>query len=296
MHKSLTHSRISKVPILTCLICLCVFVRACLRDSYLGDPCKYTAVDVPLISVENAMPIRDDLQEAMSYVIARCERTSFFAMPIYTPQKRKLCRDRLGTNIREVETSGVLCRSIAANEYGQLSQMQRNTRGIIDRDSCVGIAQSEDDNSESKLDAATMMAPFLICFLFTTGGLIMRWGVDLIKFSAQAGAGFGIGFVILFVLGVAVTAAWEVLSVGEELLGEDGVIMEVIGNAFFLGIIGGVIGLISAVKKLAEAASAVVATPLADATAARAAELQSQNALVKRSNPAREEKDGDEED
>ena len=177
----------------------------------------YTAVDVPLISVENAMPIRDDLQEAMSYVIAR---------------------------------------SVAANEYGQLSQMQRNTRGIVDRDGCVGFAQSE-GNSESKLDAATMMAPFLICFLFTTGGLIMRWGLDMIAFSAKAGAAFGMGFVILFVLGFAATAARE-LSLGEE-LGD--VVVELIGNAFFLGLLGGVIGLIAQVKKLAEAKLADAADP-----------------------------------
>ena len=36
-----------------------------------GKLCTYTDVGVPLLSIENAMPIRDDLQEAMSYVIAR---------------------------------------------------------------------------------------------------------------------------------------------------------------------------------------------------------------------------------
>eukprot|EP01043_Picozoa_sp_COSAG02_P070858 COSAG02_NODE_12716_length_1504_cov_5.242670_1_plen_449_part_10 len=86
-----------------------------------GNQCKYAAVDVPLLSTENAMPIRDDLQQAMSYVIAR---------------------------------------KVASNEYAHLAQLQRNKRGIVKRDSCQGVSQADGPESKSKLDAFHMLAPF----------------------------------------------------------------------------------------------------------------------------------------
>ena len=179
------------------------------EEGYTGEPCKYAAVDVSLLTAENAMPISDELQQAMSYVVAR---------------------------------------EVAANGYGQLAQLQRNKRGIVKRDSCHGVTQSEGSQSESKLDAFHMLAPFSICFVCTTAGLLMRWGAVVAANRSASTAGFFLGFCVLFTVGGCASLAWELAS-GEEI---DEVSGEIILNAFAMGCLGGVLNLIRRARGLSE--------------------------------------------
>ena len=123
------------------------------------------------------MPIRDDLQQAMSYVIAR---------------------------------------KVAANEYAHLAQLQRNKRGIVKRDSCQGVSQRDGPQSKSKLDAFHMLAPFTICFDCTTVGLLMRWGQEVAANPSESTVGFLLGFCMLFLVGGCLSLAFE-LSNGEQI-------------------------------------------------------------------------------